>query len=124
MVARRADSWSYGMLLAARLRELRLRKSESLQDVATAVGVSKTHIWELERNRSKNPSMELLTKLADHFGVTIRSLVGEDPSAVDNDEDLIRMFRQVGALDANERIVLDDMIQAFLKRKKQRDASD
>jgi transcriptional regulator with XRE-family HTH domain len=112
------------MLLAARLRELRLKRNESLQDVSNAIGVSKTHIWELEKNRSKNPSLELLNKLADHFGVTINSLFNEDPGAIENDESLVRMFRQVGALDENERAVLDDMIQAFLKRKKQRDASD
>lgn len=112
------------MLLAARLKELRLRKKESLQDVANAIGVSKTHIWELEKNRSKNPSLELLTKLADHFGVTIKSLFNEDPSAIQNDESLVRMFRQVGALGENERAMLDDMIQVFLKRKKQRDAPD
>ena len=32
--------------LAARLNQLRLRKGKSLQAVATAVGVSKAHVWD------------------------------------------------------------------------------
>ena len=110
------------MSLASKLNELRLRKKQSLQDVADAIGVSKTHIWELEKGRSRNPSMEMLSKLADHFQVTIRSLVGEDLDSTDGDEQLMRMFRQAGDLGPTERAVLDDMIQAMLKRRKDRDA--
>jgi len=38
--------------------------------------------------------MALVTRLADHFGVSIRYLVGEDVDADDADEELARMFRQ------------------------------
>ena len=65
--------------LAARLNQLRLRKGESLQEVATAVGVSKAHIWELEKGRADNPSMGLVTRLAEHFGVSVAYMIGEDP---------------------------------------------
>ena len=64
--------------LAERMNRLRLRKGESLQDVATAVGVSKAHIWELEKGRADNPSMGLVTRLAEHFGVSVAYLIGED----------------------------------------------
>jgi len=37
------------MGLGARIAELRLKKGFSLQEVADAVGVSKAHIWDLER---------------------------------------------------------------------------
>ena len=57
------------------------------------MGVSKTHVWELEKGRAVNPSLEMLTKLADHFGITIRSLVGEEPES-SGDERLVKMFRQ------------------------------
>lgn len=112
------------MSFAARLKELRLRAGQSLQQVADAVGVSKTHIWELETGRSKNPSMEMLAKLADHFKVTIKSLVGEDLEAAGADEQLMRMFRQASELSPEDRATLDHMIQGFLQRKKERDAQD
>ncbi|MEM1380750.1 MAG: helix-turn-helix transcriptional regulator [Pseudomonadota bacterium] len=105
------------MSLASKLRELRLKKGDSLQDVAEAIGVSKTHIWELEKARSNNPSTELLAKLADHFKVSIAALVGEDIEAAGGDENLMRMFRQAGQLSENDRAIIDDMIQSMLKRR-------
>lgn len=112
------------MSLGARLLELRLKKGESLQQVADSVGLSKTHVWELEKGRSKNPTTDLLTKLADHFGVTVRSLLGEDPESAGANEDLLRMFRQMGDLNERERSLLDDMIQSLRKRKLDRNDSD
>lgn len=105
------------MSLATRLNQLRIRKGASLQEVADAIDVSKTHIWELEKNRSTNPSIELLTKLADYFGVTIRYLVGEEIGS-SGDEQLERMFRQVGELDERDRALLDDMIANMAKRRR------
>ena len=37
------------MSLGARLRELRIKKNRSLQNVADAVKASKAHIWEIEK---------------------------------------------------------------------------
>ena len=105
--------------LAGRLRRLRLNKGDSLQQVADAVGVSKAHIWELEKARTDNPSMQLLTKLADHFRVKVAYLVGEDVEADDADLELQRMFRQAQDLDARDRESLDALLQSFLDRKKQ-----
>jgi len=106
------------MELGLRISELRLKKRQSLQEVADAVGVSKAHIWELEKGRTDNPSMALVTRLADHFGVSIRYLVGEDVNAKDADEELARMFRQASKLAPEDRAILDDMMQAMLKRRR------
>ena len=62
--------------LAEKLRELRVDKKVSLQTVADAVGVSKPHIWELEKGKVKSPSMELVTKLASFYRVTLDYLAG------------------------------------------------
>ena len=71
-----------GMSVGARIEELRRRKGQSLQQVADAVGVSKAHIWELEKGRSSNPSFELVRRLAKHFGVSVEVLAGD---AVENE---------------------------------------
>jgi transcriptional regulator with XRE-family HTH domain len=104
------------MHLKDRLTQLRLAKGESLQDVADAVGVSKAHIWELEKGRTDNPSMALVTKLADHFELSLAALVGEDPSA--GGDRIGRMFRQASKLKPEELALLDDMMQSMLKRRK------
>jgi transcriptional regulator with XRE-family HTH domain len=105
------------MSMAVRIGRLRRRKDQSLQDVADAVGVSKAHIWELEKGRAQNPSIGLITRLADHFGVTLTYLVGEDVESPEADRDLQRMFRQAAKLDKREREILDDMVQSLLKRR-------
>lgn len=97
--------------------ELRRRKKQSLQDVADAVDVSKAHIWELEKGRADNPSMGLVTRLADHFGVSVAYLVGESVESPDADVQLQRMFRQANDLQPHEREILDDMMQSLLKRR-------
>src|SRR3954454_264305 len=106
------------MSLDLRLCQLRRKKGQSLQDVADAVEVSKAHIWELEKGRTDNPSMALVTRFADHFGVSIRYLVGEDVHADDADEELARMFRQASKLAPEDRAILDDMMQSMLKRRR------
>ena len=63
--------------LAANLRRLRRDHGQSLQDVADAIGASKTYIWELEKGRHDNPTIKLAAKLAKHFGVGITKLIGE-----------------------------------------------
>jgi hypothetical protein len=55
--------------------------------------------------------------MADHFQVSIASLVGEDIRAEDADQQLGRMFRLARDLDDNERAVLEDMIDSFRRRK-------
>jgi len=89
--------------LGARLKELRIRDRQSLKDVADSVGASKTHIWDLERGESRNPSMELLDKLASHFKVTVSYLVGEDPTAPGEDPELIAMYRELKGLTERDR---------------------
>ncbi len=71
------------MSLAAKLKELRRKNGESLQKVADAVGVSKAHIWELEKGTSKNPGLDLLTKLSAHFSVPVSFLTDEAASPQD-----------------------------------------
>ncbi|HEX3756870.1 MAG TPA: helix-turn-helix transcriptional regulator [Rhizomicrobium sp.] len=106
------------MTLGGKIAALRLNARESLQDVADAVGVSKAHIWELEKGRADNPSLGLVTRLADHFKVSIASLVGEDAKAKDADADIQRMFRQVSKLDAHERGLLNDMMESLISRRR------
>ena len=110
------------MSLGARMAQLRLRQDESLQDVADAVGVSKAHIWELEKGRAANPSMALLQGVADHFGVKISFLIGEDVDSPDADQRLARMFRQARELSEDDLDLIDSMITIMLERSHKRRA--
>ncbi len=48
------------MPLGDKIKELRMKSGESLQDVANAIGASKAHVWEIESGRSSNPSLDML----------------------------------------------------------------
>ena len=79
------------MPIGDRIKELRLKKAESLQQVADAIGASKAHIWELESNRSKNPSIDLLQRLAGHFGTNVAYII-EEPTGEESRAD--QFFRK------------------------------
>lgn len=104
------------MSLAEKLKELRQKKGQSLQQVADGVGVSKAHIWEMEKGSSTNPGIELLAKLADHFKVTIAFLT--DDSAEPKEAAAIQFFREFdGKLSAKDW----DTLRTIADRLKDRD---
>ncbi|MDR3488657.1 MAG: helix-turn-helix transcriptional regulator [Bradyrhizobium sp.] len=104
------------MALAERLKELRVKKKKSLQEVADDVGASKAHIWDLETGRAKNPSIELVTKLARCFGVSIADLVGENPDSDEEESRLVAMYRDLKELTPDDRNAIQSMMDHFRKR--------
>jgi transcriptional regulator with XRE-family HTH domain len=104
------------MSLATRLKELRVKKNLSLQEVADAVGASKAHIWDLETGRAKNPSIELLTKLAKCFGVSVADIIGENPHGADEQPELVAMYSQLKDLSPGDREAIQSMMDHFKKR--------
>ena len=45
------------------IKIFRENRGMSLQDVADAAGISKAHVWDLERGKSVNPTIETIAKL-------------------------------------------------------------
>jgi transcriptional regulator with XRE-family HTH domain len=84
-----------------------------LQQVADKVGVSKAHVWELEKGRSKNPSFELVRKLAAHYGVSIDVLTGEAAEPNEGDMQIERIFRALEALSDRDRVLVEDMVKCM-----------
>lgn len=104
------------MSFGRRLHDLRIRRAMSLQDVADAVGMSKAHVWNLEKGLSDNPSIELVTKLADLFRVRIADLVGENPDAPDEDPEVVAMFRDLKQLDERDRETIKVLMDQLKRR--------
>jgi transcriptional regulator with XRE-family HTH domain len=105
------------MSLGAKLNELRMRKGESLQQTADAIDITKTHIWELEKGKTANPSAELLRKLADHFKVTVDYLIDPTRDGPTSDDEAMVFYRDLKSLDPRDQITLKQMME-FLKGKK------
>ncbi|NHK26378.1 helix-turn-helix transcriptional regulator [Parvularcula flava] len=110
------------MGLGVKLGDLRRAKGESLQETADAVGTTKGHLWQLEKGNATKPAITLVQALADHFGVSIAYLVGEDLDAEDADPELVGMFRQASEFSPTEREILRNLMQTLhdqLKRRRQ-----
>ncbi|MET1253818.1 helix-turn-helix domain-containing protein [Aliikangiella maris] len=110
------------MSLSAKLRDLRANRQVSLQVVADAIGVSKPHVWELEKGKTKNPSLELLKKLAKYYGVTIDFLAGESDEQPKNQK-ITALLRQIDPDNKSEEDlkVIETAIEmalSFLETKK------
>lgn len=112
------------MSLATKLAELRGKKHESLQKVADAIGVSKALIWELEKGRIANPSMDVISKLASHFEVTIAGLMDDsrtDPKDQSFEEEALVFYRDFSNLPAETQAMLRshvNLIKSQMNKKK------
>jgi transcriptional regulator with XRE-family HTH domain len=69
-------TWRF-MSLAARLRKLRESQGFTLDDLATRAKISKTYLWELERDAAgeRRPSADVLLRVATALSVTIADLM-------------------------------------------------
>lgn len=65
----------------ARIRMTRRARNMSLEDVAAASGFTKSHVWELERGSSRNPTVRAVWSLSKALGVTPAWLLGLDIDA-------------------------------------------
>ena len=108
------------MSFAQRLHELRIRRGMSLQDVAERVGISKAHVWNLEKGISENPSMELVVKLAELFRVRVADLVGRTPSREEEPAEMVALFRDLKRLDERDRETIRVLMDQLRKTKEKR----
>lgn len=107
------------MSFASKLHELRLARRLSLQNVADKVGISKAHVFNLEKGITANPSMDLVVKLAELFRVRVADLVGENPEADDQPKEMVAMFRDLKSLDPGDRETIRMMMETLRKRREQ-----
>ena len=73
------------MNLSQKIRQLREKKGFSLNKLAEIAGISKAYLSQLENNVSKQPSAEILFKIATALGTTIADLL-EKPVRVYSDD--------------------------------------
>jgi transcriptional regulator with XRE-family HTH domain len=76
------------MSLADRLRTLRTQAGLSLEELATKARLSKTYLWELEKDEAgvKKPSADVLLRLATALSTTIADLMSLPSVRVQQDQ--------------------------------------
>ncbi|PHR57992.1 MAG: transcriptional regulator [Robiginitomaculum sp.] len=106
------------MSFAVRLKKYRVAQKLSLQSLADLVEVSKAHIWDLETERAKNPSLEVLKKLSTHLKIPIATLIGENPEKAEGiaQSESVVMYRDLQGLNEQDRETIKIMMERLKKR--------
>ncbi|WP_025178431.1 helix-turn-helix domain-containing protein [Leptospira kirschneri] len=106
-----------------RLRQLRVTKKMSQEELGQLTDLNYNHIGRYERGDSR-PSADKLKALADALGVTTDYLLdgNADNAARVNleDQELFEMFKKVQELPQEKKESIKDLIEAYLFREKVR----
>lgn len=116
-------------LLSERIKELRIKKGWSQDDLADRMGMNRANISNYERGTNKNIPSDTLKKFADVFGVSSDYLLGKTENSDQpeseflkrldiDDEDTLNQFKLV--LDGKELTQEETRIAiAFLRTTRQ-----
>lgn len=116
----------YMVLIGSRIKELRNQYKYTQTELAEKVGVTKSTIAAYENN-SRQPSYEVLIKMADVFNVSTDSLLldrkeskidisGLNPSQISILESLVSYFRKSELLEAfygNDQIDVEGLMKKY-----------
>jgi transcriptional regulator with XRE-family HTH domain len=102
------------MKFGARIKELRMGKGLTLEQLAQATGSSKSYIWELENKDPPRPSAEKLSEIATALGVTVDYLIGRDEQTLAQAEDKA-FFRDYSELPEPTRRKIREMAKILGK---------
>lgn len=84
--------------IAARCVALREQHGLSLQEVADRAELSKSHIWDLEQGRARNPTVDTAVRLARAFGVSLDYMTGLSDSAPTLHPEALRIACEIDVL--------------------------
>lgn len=96
-----------------KLKELRKRKNISQDELADLIGVHKSHVSRYERGLAM-PSIEVAQKIAEVLEVSIDDLVTDGISIGGKDRELAKLFEKVAILDEQKKMVVKELISAFI----------
>lgn len=84
--------------MSKRVRSLRAERGWSLDEVAAAAGMSKSYVWEIEKGRNSNPTIETTVKLARAFGVSVDYITGLETRKPTLHPEAMRMACEIDAI--------------------------
>jgi len=69
-------------MLGSRIKELRLLRGYSISELAKLADVSKSYLSQIERETQKNPSLQVLNKVAATLDTSIEYLLGSESKEI------------------------------------------
>ncbi|MGP7818285.1 helix-turn-helix domain-containing protein [Niallia sp. 01092] len=81
-------------MVGARIKSLRLKKGYSINELSERAGVSKSYLSYIERGIQKNPSLQILSKLAKTLDTNLDELLETEDAIVSEtvDEEWLKLL--------------------------------
>ncbi|GFN30738.1 helix-turn-helix transcriptional regulator [Paenibacillus xylaniclasticus] len=92
------------MTMGDRLRELRLKRNLSQEEVARQIGITRSAYSHYEIN-NRQPVYDTLIKLSAYFEVSIDYIIGGETGKADSSitQDTVEIFRILSSMDQDKR---------------------
>lgn len=103
-----------------RIKQLRVDNSLTQSELAEKVGLSYVQIGRYEKGKS-NPSSDVLQKLANILNTSTDYLMNGKSEQVESqltDKELIKQFKEIEKLNAEEKHLVKTFLDAFITKKK------
>ncbi|MFH2057958.1 MAG: helix-turn-helix transcriptional regulator [Pseudomonadota bacterium] len=107
--------------LPQKIKKARNLKKMTLEELANAVGSSKSYMWQLETDSKIKPSVELIAKIADALNVTVDYLIDQGMNEMDEDQEALVFFRGYKDLDDASKEMIKQQMKLLKKIQKDRD---
>ena len=104
--------------LGDKIRRLRREQKLSLDALATAAGMSKSYLWELENNDDANPTMDKVARLAKVLDVTPEFLAHDEQADTPQDAFDKAFFRNYKSLKPETKQQLLEILNTLKKTQK------
>ena len=73
------------MMVGEKIKSLRIRKRYSITELSEKANVSKSYLSYIERGIQKNPSLQVISRLAKTLDTTVEYLMGQEMKVSKND---------------------------------------
>lgn len=106
--------------ISSKITILRKEKKWSQVELAKQIGASREIISRYERNESQ-PSVDMIIKIANVFGVTVDFLISQSENA-SFDKQTVERINDIQKMDANTKDVLFNVIDTYIQNFKTKQA--
>ena len=115
----RPQSYPDAIIIGENIRQLRNQKGWTQVELAKQVGVRQTQINNYEHGASA-PSIPVLKKLSELFGVSIDALVHKDAPSMEHISDrvLLECFIEADSLDYRSKFIIRELIEGQIAKAK------
>lgn len=102
--------------IGERIKFWRERRKLSQVLLAQQAGISRNHLWRIEKGDRPKVGADVLARIAEALGVSVDDLVGEGQPAQKPSPEALELAEKIDLLPADVRGLLTGIVNSFLKQ--------